>query len=385
MCIRDRFKQLNAPLSGVTPTATLENYQLSTNECYPGLGYLWSSTNTDISQTTPLGLWYTAGGQIAGLRIEVWGAGAAAGRQVSDGYYVSDGDDRWHMSVSFRASDVMCSGETDSEVVGDRLVINQDTIAKSIPMTSDAAAAAGFMPGSCMKSMGQHWMYDLEDAPSNSWVSGNLLPVVPMYHAPGAPEAGKINAFFFASPVCQGPNNEGADTAYSWDNVPSLLGCGLSPSSMCENFCATDCSTSLLPGTTNPWASSGTTHWATMHIFFNADPKEQPTCPGFSYLKNLDNPGAEVFHRTCPANTQTPNTDLNAVLDPNGHSSSSQSTVVAVVVVLTVVAIFVTASVVVYKKRQSTGPEDVVQQLKPTEKGGNTYDALSTQDPRFEI
>lgn len=210
--------------------------------------------------------------------------------------------------------------------------------------------------------MGQHWMYDLEDSPGMSWISGNLLPIVPMYHAPGSTDAGKINAFFFASPKCQGPGNNGADNAYSWDNVPSIIGCGLPPNAMCENFCATGCSTSVFGS--NPWSSSDTNHWATFHIFFNADPKSQPTCPGYEFYKNFDNLGAVAFHRTCPANTQTPNTNLmalrqatqtNSDSSSSGHSGTGVTVMIVVVVVAAVGA--VAGFTLWYKKPQANVAE----------------------------
>eukprot|EP00656_Telonema_subtile_P030967 TRINITY_DN3392_c0_g1_i3.p1 TRINITY_DN3392_c0_g1~~TRINITY_DN3392_c0_g1_i3.p1 ORF type:complete len:433 (+),score=92.46 TRINITY_DN3392_c0_g1_i3:36-1334(+) len=355
----EQFKQINAPLSGVKKASTLDYYQRK-GGCDPKLGYLWEPTG-GASLTKPLSLYYTSGGQIAGLRLDIWGADAAQGLQIANGYYIKDGTDHWHLSMSFRAVSEMCSGATSSETVGDRLIINQDTIAKSVPMTSSEALAANFMPGSCMTSMGQHHFYDLSVAPGNSWISGNLLPIVPMYHAAGSPHAGKINAFFFASPTCQGPNNKGSSTAYSWDNVPDIIGCALPPSAMCENFCAKDCSTDSVFGA-NPWKSSGTKHWGTFHIFFNSDPKHQPTCPGYSALKNVFNIGAIPFGRTCPANTQTPNTNLEAItvnVESNG-SDGGNSALVAVVVVLVVAGVMGVAAALVVWKRRSPASTDVM-------------------------
>eukprot|EP00657_Telonema_sp_P-1_P006874 TRINITY_DN26345_c0_g1_i1.p3 TRINITY_DN26345_c0_g1~~TRINITY_DN26345_c0_g1_i1.p3 ORF type:complete len:168 (+),score=53.83 TRINITY_DN26345_c0_g1_i1:205-708(+) len=154
-----------------------------------------------------------------------------------------------------------------------------------------------------MQSMGQHWMYDLEAAPSMSWVSGNMLPVVPMYHAPGADKEGQFNAFFFTAPLAQGPDNKGTDSAYTWDNVPSIMGGALPTFAMCDNFCNGQCSTS--PIGHNPWEQSGTTHWATFHVFFNADPKDHPTCPGYSLWDNIIHASLAsiMMGRTCPDNT----------------------------------------------------------------------------------
>jgi hypothetical protein len=71
-----------------------------------------------------------------------------------------------------------------------------------VPLTADEALKIGFQAGSCMAKMGQHWMFDLEAAPHEmTWLAGNMMPIVPMYHTLG-PNTGKINAFFFGSPVC---------------------------------------------------------------------------------------------------------------------------------------------------------------------------------------
>jgi hypothetical protein len=52
-----------------------------------------------------------------------------------------------------------------------------------------------------MAKMGQHWIYDVEEAPEMSWLARNVMPVIPMYHTLG-PNTGYINAFLFTSPVC---------------------------------------------------------------------------------------------------------------------------------------------------------------------------------------
>eukprot|EP00656_Telonema_subtile_P029181 TRINITY_DN3223_c0_g1_i1.p1 TRINITY_DN3223_c0_g1~~TRINITY_DN3223_c0_g1_i1.p1 ORF type:complete len:461 (+),score=105.33 TRINITY_DN3223_c0_g1_i1:115-1497(+) len=369
----EQFKQVSSaiPLEGVTPTTTQSKYKIQ-GSCDPSLGYLWVPTD-GISSTDPLSLYYTEGGQIAGMRIDVWGTDAAMGKQVSQGYYIADATEHWYMSVSFRDTADMCSGDVGNETIGDRLVINQDTIAKSVPLTAGDAEAAGFMPGSCMKTMGQHWFYDLLDAPLNSWDSGNLLPIVPMYHPPGSASdlEGTFNAFFFASPKCQGPDNKGADTAYSWDNVPSLIGCGLPPAAMCENFCSATCDTDLLFNK-NPWKSSGTEHWATFHILFNEDPKNEPTCPGFSSLDNLDNLPAILAGRTCPDNTAA----ISELFIREGKSdsdSSSHGTLVALLVVGVAVGVMGAIAFVVWRKQ--TVPVDVleVEQLQGTSTVGSCY------------
>lgn len=55
------------------------------------------------------------------------------------------------MDVSFRAPEDMCSTTSRSEeVMGDRVVINQDTIRQSIPLTVKEAVEQKWTPGSCM-------------------------------------------------------------------------------------------------------------------------------------------------------------------------------------------------------------------------------------------
>jgi hypothetical protein len=342
-------------LSGVTPDSPLEGYAPSA-ACDPQLGYLWSPSGGP-SLSKPLSFYYNKAGQIAGLRVDVFGEGAAQGKMIDNGYYTPAGDNHWYLSVSFRPAEAMCTDDESSEPIGDRLVINQDSIAESIPMTAAGAKAAGFMPGSCMTSMGQHWFYDLAAAPSNSFISGNLLPIVPMYHMEGALE-GTLNAFFFTTPICQGPNQDGTDTPHTWDNVKPL-GCGLTPSMMCENFCDDRCSTAMVFGAHNSWESSGTSHWATFHIFFNADPKNQPTCPGYSTVKNLGNPAAIPFGRTCPANTATPNTNLY-FQESRDEGSSNDAAAALLVVLLVGGGIAGIAAVLVWHKKKKR-IQDIVE------------------------
>lgn len=55
------------------------------------------------------------------------------------------------MDVSFRAPEDMCSTTSRSEeVMGDRVVINQDTIRQSIPLTVKDAIEQNWTAGSCM-------------------------------------------------------------------------------------------------------------------------------------------------------------------------------------------------------------------------------------------
>lgn len=103
-------------------------------------------------------------------------------------------------------------------------------------------------------------MHDLT-APSGthdqSWVIGNLLPVVTMYHTTG-PKKGLLTTFFFPVPVCQ------LGLKGDWDGPPPGV-CGVPTTSttlpnFCLNYCNKDC------------------HWDndfmnTEHVYFDADPE----------------------------------------------------------------------------------------------------------------
>jgi len=242
----------------------------------------------------PLTLFFTSAGQIAGVGVTVWGTswtswvGAAAQPQlIQDGFWrtVSGTTDAWHIFVSFRSADLMCSGKTGAEAVGDRLVINQDTIKVSIPIVQADAVKAGYTPGSCINSMGQHMPYDLATAPTPSFVEGNLMPVVPMYWN------GRINAIFVTSPVVQKGN---LSLRGRGDFDFPFVTAGL----MCLNWCDSRCS----------WAK--TNLFATMHIFLN------------SQFKTLKCANADWLGRSCPngkvTSTAPRATNVRHTMPPEG-------------------------------------------------------------------
>ena len=246
--------------------------------CIPGLGVFFAP-KSGLSSSSPLGAFYTPDGKIAGLRMNIYGkqsktfwskgvSSAAPGKLVQKGFWRQDKASGGHyITVSFRSvEDVCASSGGRGMAIGDRLVINQmkGGIAKSVPMTAAEAKANNFQAGSCMGKMGQHWFYDLQSAPKMSWKAENLLPIVPMYHLMG-PNTGKLNAFFFTSPVCQ--NKQSGD----WDIVPVI--CGLTADFMCANWCNSKCK----------WDTSW---WATEHIFFNANPDSVKCASTVSFWEN---------------------------------------------------------------------------------------------------
>lgn len=61
--------------------------------------------------------------------------------------------------------------------MGDRLILNADTIAMILPVTEKTATTQKWTKGSCIQGMGTHWAYDVSTAPKMSWQDSNLLPV----------------------------------------------------------------------------------------------------------------------------------------------------------------------------------------------------------------
>merc|ERR1712028_312096 len=126
---------------------------------------------------------------------------------------------------------------------------------------------------------------------------------------------------------------------------------------MCTNFCDGRCKTNTLIGRENAWASSGTDHWGTMHIFFNADPAKEPTCPGYSAF-DAGGPVGIMFGRHCPANTAAL-TDLQFESSLERSSDNNNDAFVVVILLVVVGVVGVVGAVVWHKKQQK--PLDVVE------------------------
>eukprot|EP01031_Cornospumella_fuschlensis_P030228 gene30228-36531_t len=238
--------------------------------CNANLGILYAQDSSGATEDHPLSLYFTSGGQIAGVQATVFGSSdfgnSAPDQLVTLGYWKPQADNTsWAASVSFRSPDMMCSGAKDSLVVGDRAVVNQDGVALALPLSEDQAVANKYDYGSCMKDMGHHYFLDLKTAPQTSWVEENLMPVVPMFN----PSTKKLHAFFFATPVKQKGSNDLLFAKHDWE-APAL-----SPSNMCQNWCDDSCT----------WKTSA---WSTMHIYLS------------SAWKGLKCPGGEgMFDRSC--------------------------------------------------------------------------------------
>ncbi len=265
--------QTALPLTAAAATA--DNW-VAVTSCNPNLGILYAQDKEGPSEKHPLGLYFNAAGQLSGVQTTVFGtdkkAGPAAQQNLVDlGYWkpTANANETWHMDVSFRAPASMCATTGDTFLTGDRVVINQDTIKQSIPLTAQQARDELWTAGSCMASMGQHHFYDLKAAPAQSYARDQLLPLVPMYYP--ADSTGTLNAFFFTTPVAQ----PGSSNWYLLTGAADWESPDLNSKMMCMNYCDDE-------------NCEFDNHWATMHIYLDSV-WESLTCPG----------GSGVIGRSC--------------------------------------------------------------------------------------
>jgi len=203
----------------------------------PNFGIPYSSEGTP-SEGSPIIIYYTSGGQIAGVALEHYSDPI----KTLEKFWIPQSDGNFRLSVSFRPTAGLCDGTTFDETIGTQVVINQGTQNIQVPLTSTDAAAAEYTNGSCIGGMGRHWAYDLSSAPVMSWKSANLQPIVAMYNE----ESGDLSAFFFTTPIIQ--------TTFPFGPWEGPLTYFL----MCENWCDSSCTWDV------NW-------WSTLH-FFISDP-----------------------------------------------------------------------------------------------------------------
>jgi len=219
-------------------------------ECDGNLGVAFSYSSGGPDQLNPVTLYFSAGGQIAGLGVTHYG-------QPDNDWWLQDQDDDDHflLTISFRPNDQnLCDPEYKyNEPLGVQVVLNQgNTPSISIPLDEAGATNADFTEGGCIGNMGTHWSLDLVTAPYMSWVAANLLPIMPMYHD------GQISAVLFNTDNVQ----TGSEPLGPWETP-------LVEQLMCYNWCNDTC------GWSNNW-------WNTMHIFFTDYTQNTCTqhCPG---------------------------------------------------------------------------------------------------------
>jgi len=227
--------------------ATSQGFVKFTSSC-TRFGYGYASSSSGPSKSNSAFLYFTSGGQLAGFGSRMWGSAPAA--LVSQGYWMDTGlgDGSYDIVVQTRDPSMICSGATDNNKLGDRLVINGHM---TIPTTKPAAQSVGWVEGNCIPKMGIHHAYDLNQPSSQTWNASSLVPILPMY----SPQSGHVTAVLIASPDAQRIEPFG-----DWEGpfINSLF---------CKNWCANT-------GCTFP----GVTLWTTMHWLFE-DPTTN-TCNG---------------------------------------------------------------------------------------------------------
>jgi len=214
-----------------------------------GHGYAKGSDGSGPTKGDSAILYFTEGGQLAGFGSRMWGE--APDNLIQQGYWMAADDqgESYDLILQTRDPSMICSGDTDSNVLGDRLVING---IMEIPLTMPAAQTAGWVEGNCIPKMGIHHAFDLNYPSSQSWNASSLVPVLPMYSA----QTGAVTAVLLASSDAQ--------------RIEPLFGDWEGPfinPLFCKNWCANT-------GCTFP----GVMLWTTMHWLFE-DPSLN-TCDG---------------------------------------------------------------------------------------------------------
>jgi hypothetical protein len=204
--LRTFFVFKKQPLTRAAATGWVGFNGYGGGACTEQLGHVLAMSDGGPTKGDPTMLLFTSGGQLAGFGVRAWGLDPLGPQVMGEGKFwlpapnTSKSAAVYDLFVLFRASEMLCSGKTDSRPLGDRVSINGNF---TVPLDNATAAAKGFYPGNCIKKMGTHWWYDLETHPRMSWNAQTLLPVLPMYlNAPG-PHQGKIHAVLVATPNAQ--------------------------------------------------------------------------------------------------------------------------------------------------------------------------------------
>jgi len=217
-------------------------------KCDSNLGVAYVANGESYPDNShPLIAYYTTGGQLAGIGIEHFGTPASGLQKFWVGPNAAG---NYRMVASFRTPDQMCSGQSFPETLGIQVNINQNGVGWQIPLNDTGATDLQFTKGSCIENMGYHWSYDMAGAPNMTWISSNLIPVVPMYNN------GELSAFFFTT-----SNVQRGWPLGRWEGpIPSIL--------MCMNWCSPKCDFDVY-------------FWSTLH-FFITDPNDDH-CPSRIY------------------------------------------------------------------------------------------------------
>jgi len=224
--------------------AQSQGFKLFTDGCGQ-FGYGYSKGNGGPTKGDSAILYFTEGGQLSGFGTRMWGN--APDNLIGD-YWMDNGDGSYDLIVQTRDASMICSGDTDGNQLGDRVLINGEV---NIPLAMTAAQSAGWVEGNCIPKMGIHHAFDLNAPFDQTWNYTSLVPVLPMYSA----STGAITAVLIASSDAQRIEPFG-----DWEGpfINYLF---------CKNWCGNS-------GCKFP----GVTLWTTMHWLFE-DPA-QNQCAG---------------------------------------------------------------------------------------------------------
>jgi len=172
-----------APVPLNTTAAKAAGWSPISNTCNNNFGIAYTSVSGGPTETSPAFLYFTSAGQIAGFGARVftssWAGYIPSNLIPSFFVPVTGKSNAYDISLMFRSSEYMCSGQKSNYILGDRVSVNNKY---EIPQTSDDATSKGWMPGACISEMGTHYSFDLSSGNGKmTWNSSNLLPVMPMY------------------------------------------------------------------------------------------------------------------------------------------------------------------------------------------------------------
>lgn len=142
--------------------------------CLKGLGIPYNYGSSGPTEDAPLTLYFSSTGAVVGVGVDVYGD--VESNLLSRGFFNKVGSSQYRITVTFASVGAGCSAISNQTSLGDRLVINADTIAYPIPATESEAVSTKWHKGSCFYGMGYHYFYDLETAPNMSWKAGNVVP-----------------------------------------------------------------------------------------------------------------------------------------------------------------------------------------------------------------
>jgi len=217
-------------------------------ECVPGLGIRYEKPDEALS------LYYTALGQLSGIRVEFNDVNPELGKS---GFFApSPTAGQFFLNIGFRsdALDAVCVRDRIfNEPVGTGITVFSAPGLPELPMqlrqipmtTANASKAPGWRLGACINHLGTHWLYDLKAPGEFPGLAADMHPIIPMYN----PYSGALHALLFTIGNDQGD----ATGRRGWEPKP------LPNAFMCANFCDAACD----------WPDAR--EWSTMHLFFNDD------------------------------------------------------------------------------------------------------------------